>query len=625
ANAKITETETTRQSIINTINNLVSQFNALAPAESTNAEVQLARKDINGKEYASLQERLLADNKQQNIMYSDVSGTYISSDSVDGWVKDVVIEGNTYQNPSVLSEISSTGNELEDGRFEIPLLCRNKNIFDGELEIGSINSTTGNLDINSAYLRTKNYQYISSNAEYVLSRTRNVAYIGLRFYDINKTFISSLALSGLAPTFTTPANCRYFKFVILENISDVIQVEKGTVVTSYEIPQSHKLTILSDVQLEKIGTVADRIVEKDGVWGIEDNNKDVVFNGSENWYLHSDLTDRILFRLIGNQVSDGLSDVKAISNIFTNDNTAGLLNYLNSFRLTNYNSVVTVFVCIEKSKMVTQDLNGFKDFLSKNNMLIKYPTTASVFYPLADDQQVALRTFTNKTNILSLCEIEPTIKGSVPKSTSASINSINTRLDSVNESLDKVKKLEDATMTSVISDKSFTVIEDTANGYLSDLKLEGRTLNQIVKNGNFANGTTSWTSVYGTNTVSNGVLSNTGVGTGNSPIAEPIYSVTVNPLSKYYFKARVRVTNSSCQSIIVRYDGTTTGTDKDVYSISSPVQNQWYDISVIATPPTDATGNLRTLLRHQYIDATTANGKVMEVQNVMTLDLTALG
>ena len=50
-----------------------------------------------------------------------------------------------------------------------------------------------------------------------------------------------------------------------------LQLEEGEQATPYEPYQEDKLTILSPVQLEKVGDVADRIICKDGVWGIEKN------------------------------------------------------------------------------------------------------------------------------------------------------------------------------------------------------------------------------------------------------------------------------------------------------------------------------------------------------------------
>ena len=59
-----------------------------------------------------------------------------------------------------------------------------------------------------------------------------------------------------------------------------IQIEESTQATPYEPYQEDKITILSPVQLEKVGGVADRIVCKDGVWGVEKNVATEIFDDS---------------------------------------------------------------------------------------------------------------------------------------------------------------------------------------------------------------------------------------------------------------------------------------------------------------------------------------------------------
>ena len=61
-------------------------------------------------------------------------------------------------------------------------------------------------------------------------------------------------------------------------------------------------------------------------------------------------------------------------------------------------------------------------------------------------------------------------------------------IDNLNKELDRVKKLEESTVTTIISDKAFTTISETNGGYLEDVKIEGKTLivnsdNEIVEAG----------------------------------------------------------------------------------------------------------------------------------------------
>lgn len=83
--SKITEVNTAKNNIQNTvdskiletnttISNFENRFNALAPDQSTNSEVQLARTDANGVTHASLNDRLLKNELYGNVIWETVEG-----------------------------------------------------------------------------------------------------------------------------------------------------------------------------------------------------------------------------------------------------------------------------------------------------------------------------------------------------------------------------------------------------------------------------------------------------------------------------------------------------------------------------------------------------------------------
>ena len=81
-----------------------------------------------------------------------------------------------------------------------------------------------------------------------------------------------------------------------------------------------------------------------------------------------------------------------------------------------------------------------------------------------------------KTNISFGCEIEGTIKAQVPKSLGATVNTHTEQINNLNKELDRVKKLEESTVSTVTTESDFTTVEATSNGYFEDVKLEGKTL-----------------------------------------------------------------------------------------------------------------------------------------------------
>lgn len=140
-----------------------------------------------------------------------------------------------------------------------------------------------------------------------------------------------------------------------------------------------------------------------------------------------------------------------------------------------------------------------------------------------------------------------------------------------------------------------------------------------VINGDFSSGTSGWTGNSATISALNNVLSITCNGTN---LAGQSYS----PLStssvigkKLFVRAMMRVTNANCAGItLYTYNGTTSQT---VYQQLSPVLNQWYILSGVVTQTDVGVGEIKVYLRHYYADATTANGKVMEAKEVMTIDM----
>ena len=171
----------------------------------------------------------------------------------------------------------------------------------------------------------------------------------------------------------------------------------------------------------------------------------------------------------------------------------------------------------------------------------------------------------------------------------------------------------------------YTFGANTPNGQFSEVVISGNSVNQIVQNGNFADGTTKWTGSRGVLSASGNTLSITGDGVSpNITIyQDTIYAVRIG--NKLYYRIKVRVTDSLCSKIQPYIHDTGFHTVVNLQAITSPVINQWYTSQGVATIPSDNTGNVRVAITSTYADAATANGKVMQVQEAMTIDMTAEG
>ena len=274
-----------------------------------------------------------------------------------------------------------------------------------------------------------------------------------------------------------------------EDLADIRSVgEKVEGQELYEIPvlctngldsknseyQEDKLTILSPVQLEKVGDVADRIIEKDGVWGVEKNTfrsylKDFT------WQINRTQENTTSFQSV-TEVQNLTSNVynaicKGFKMIYSWDDEE-------HYHYGTYYSLNRHVLTIAKNRVATiDDLNKF---LLENNNYVVCIAEEPTFIPLPHDQQIKLRTFANKTNISFGCEIEGAIKAQVPKSLGATVNTHTEQISNLNKELDRVKKLEESTVSTVTTESDFTTVEATSNGYFEDVKLEGKTLANIV-------------------------------------------------------------------------------------------------------------------------------------------------
>lgn len=510
------------------INNRID--NIVAQAGTDNTEIVDARIDSAGVSHTTLNNRILAETKMTDEKLIEYTGSSLSvDDTMPGYLQNIEIKGNTIQNEDNLEDIRSVGNKIEgQDLYEIPVLSRGKNLFD-EMNLKRLSWGGTNWNLETLPLTSDgNYQNYSAfqtnlrlkpNTTYTLKfKWRSVTgvtgqahrYIRFQFKDVtNKRYSASInGMGGFDPntdshynlfafngesssfveksiSFTTPN-----EVLILDKLSNqvceikanYIQLEEGTQATPYEPYQEDKLTILSPVQLEKVGDVADRIIEKDGVWGVEKNIKTVRLGNESVWSMRTNKSGIKLFAT-RDYLSNGISDRVILCDALTvnngvNQDTIDGYNQI----LAHKNSSYSEYIYISKD---FESITLFTAWLDENPINIKYVTeTEPVFMPLPHDQQVKLRTFANKTNISFLTKIEGTIKAQVPKSLGATVNTHTEQINNLNKELDRVKKLEESIVSTVTTESDFTTVEATSNGYFEDVKLEGKTLVNYISNFN---------------------------------------------------------------------------------------------------------------------------------------------
>ncbi len=180
-----------------------------------------------------------------------------------------------------------------------------------------------------------------------------------------------------------------------------VQLEEGTVATPYEPYQEDKLTILSPVQLEKVGDVADRIIEKDGVWGVE---KNIETKYLKDMPMRDNVEEATHYRL-GNY-SDTFPmrcDTILCNNymVATSASTEPTQTQIMAYRHSNTRTEIRL--AIQKSDV--PDITTINELVSRvknGDTYIKYQLVEPTFIPLPHDQQIKLRTVINLYIIMLL-------------------------------------------------------------------------------------------------------------------------------------------------------------------------------------------------------------------------------
>lgn len=264
------------------------------------------------------------------------------------------------------------------------------NVFGGEIEKGAIDGVTG-LDIPSTLVnRTKGYVKINPLLQYTFSGHTVVggSSVYFYFYDINKKYISrgyGSKTSTLTPS-GIPANTVFVRLMYNNNlteITDKVQLEEGNISTPYTKYQEDISYIVAKkdnkiVNLKSLpNCVRDEINVSEGKVVLR--TKTTVLNGSENWVQVSSLENTILFYLI--KPVDWVPLITDNITSFINDTFPQIYAYAKDEEGTFVNSSY-FFIRISKSKLITLNPTGFKQWLQNNPITLTYQLAQPEIIPI---------------------------------------------------------------------------------------------------------------------------------------------------------------------------------------------------------------------------------------------------
>ena len=345
--------------------------------------------------------------------------------------------GQPSPNPDYPQEIKTITDSLS-------VTSCNKNLFDGLLELGIYNNSTGEKESSIVSIRSVNYISVKPNTSYTVLEENNKS-IYFHEYDKNKIFISTNALLNTPKTITTSANTNYLTINTRgsEDVTDIntkIIIVEGTTVTSFE----------EHIQSQITANLGNEFIGK-----IDDTYKDTLSVDLQADGKYHLMLNKIIKKLSLNTVdifdsyvqSNGVRifrfKLKPIGNCY-----AVMCKYFISTpnRFQNYYNIE-----IACSKFNT--ITDFKNFAVTNNVEIYYVLETPYTVDLGPIEMPL--TYNEVTNIFTDSDLLPRINAKYYKNFITTIRNLQVNNDTLKNELVSIKNrlttLENAN-TSVVSE-----------------------------------------------------------------------------------------------------------------------------------------------------------------------------
>ena len=201
-----------------------------------------------------------------------------------------------------------------------------------------------------------------------------------------------------------------------------IQLEEGILSTNYTQKLSDKKEILLNEPLRGLPNgVKDRIIKKNGQWVVERNCGKIVFNGTENWQIHGNLSsDNVAFFVLVNNHENNVKLDPYNPIIVNNKFKSVSRTYFDSIKneeaisLHSNNGLVSWYsVGILKSRLSDNTASSFKQWLNNNPIEVIYQLDIPSYESINTD--IVLPLYTNTTHISTNSNIPANLKVTVDR------------------------------------------------------------------------------------------------------------------------------------------------------------------------------------------------------------------
>lgn len=328
--------------------------------------------------------------------------------------KIMILEGDwtNKEIPSFFEGLKSFGEaEKVEDKYKISILSSGKNLLNFKSFENYIKNTHENEVLYSIKLKPNtNYTFSDKTGEW----NGKGAFLILK--DKDKKEVSRLIDSNVGNrksiSFTTNNNTNYYLFTYKNNIgkfnsiSSNYQIEEGSQATFYEPYQSYKKDILIKEPLRE----GDYLYEDNGQVKIYRPTKQYTFTGDENFVFYRQ--DENLYGVYFN-----LEDAKKESHTVICNNfktiTEGISSEKEECVLVGAGTG-SVYILINKNKLTSQDIAGFKSWLKANPTTIVYQLATPTVEIVENCVDIDLDTYQEKTYFNILNSLQGTLDFKVP-------------------------------------------------------------------------------------------------------------------------------------------------------------------------------------------------------------------
>ncbi|MGU8983484.1 BppU family phage baseplate upper protein [Clostridium perfringens] len=337
--------------------------------------------------------------------------------------------------PPYFEGIKSFGeSEREDDKYKISILSRNKNLFKSYEELISVKKGE------QLYLSSKLTDGCTRIDIQIDNKTDITVSDIMYWRGTEKLYRLASDKNKLDVSFTVNRDCNIKltnKYLKAKEYKD-IQLEKGTQVTQYEPYKCDKKDILLKEPLKE----GDYVYEDNGQVKVYRDARKYVITGNEDW---SQYTDNKNFACMGfflqlNKNFDAKLGGKFICNNFKGSDTdvfPGNITVDDEIIFVKGRSGEAspsyIKISILKSKLTTQNVEGFKEWLKANPTEIVYQLATPTTEIVENCVDIDLDTYQEKTYFNILNSLPGTLDFKVPSNIGSLVQSNSKEINNINE------------------------------------------------------------------------------------------------------------------------------------------------------------------------------------------------